>query len=229
MTAEGKSDKRALSMGGEEPMAPLITDPIALHVHFYFQTKRRRDLDNQNKLILDALTGVVYGDDSQIDELHLYRHYDKENPRIEVDLAILNSLMKAPECSQGKRTPRLEGIKPVFLRPKESAKSLWPYLISVLFASVLGGVAGAVPVVFGVEVIDAIFGVVSVPVRPKAAITEDNNDGDGTKYPCRWTHGAIGFGRRRRHRPLVRVGVVIGHRKSPYDHQRLTFRMFLAW
>lgn len=88
---------------------PLITDPIALHVHFYFQTKRRRDLDNQNKLILDALTGVVYGTTARSTSCTLYRHYDKENPRIEVDLAILNSLMKAQECSEGNEHPDLRG------------------------------------------------------------------------------------------------------------------------
>jgi crossover junction endodeoxyribonuclease RusA len=72
MTAEGKSIKERYQWEAKsEWRQPLITDPIAsLHVYFYFQTKRRRDLDNQNKLILDALTGVVYGDDSQIDELH---------------------------------------------------------------------------------------------------------------------------------------------------------------
>jgi Holliday junction resolvase RusA-like endonuclease len=41
-------------------------------------------LDNFNKLWQDALTGIVYEDDSQIAELHLYRDYDKANPRLEV-------------------------------------------------------------------------------------------------------------------------------------------------
>jgi Holliday junction resolvase RusA-like endonuclease len=55
-------------------------------IAFYFATKRRRDLDNQNKLILDALTGIAYDDDSQIAELHLYRAYDAKRPRIEISL-----------------------------------------------------------------------------------------------------------------------------------------------
>jgi len=33
---------------------------------------------------LDALTGIVYEDDSQIAELRLKRRYDKARPRIEV-------------------------------------------------------------------------------------------------------------------------------------------------
>jgi Holliday junction resolvase RusA-like endonuclease len=41
-------------------------------------------LDNFNKLWQDALSGMVYEDDSQITELHLYRDYDKARPRIEL-------------------------------------------------------------------------------------------------------------------------------------------------
>ena len=42
---------------------------IALHV----TTGRRFDLDNAAKLILDALNGVAWGDDSQVSELHVRR------------------------------------------------------------------------------------------------------------------------------------------------------------
>ena len=44
-------------------------------ITLYFGTKRRADLDNFNKLSLDALSGIVYEDDSQIAELHLKRDY----------------------------------------------------------------------------------------------------------------------------------------------------------
>jgi Holliday junction resolvase RusA-like endonuclease len=54
--------------------------------HAYFGTKRRADIDNFNKLSLDALTGIAYDDDSQVAELHLYRAYDKNRPRIEVQI-----------------------------------------------------------------------------------------------------------------------------------------------
>jgi Holliday junction resolvase RusA-like endonuclease len=53
---------------------------------FYFETKRRRDLDNQNKILFDALSGIVYDDDSQISELRLRREYDRARPRIEIQV-----------------------------------------------------------------------------------------------------------------------------------------------
>jgi Holliday junction resolvase RusA-like endonuclease len=60
---------------------------FALHLG----TKRRTDLDNFNKLSLDALTGIAYEDDSQIAALHLRRAHDKLKPRIELSLSELQS------------------------------------------------------------------------------------------------------------------------------------------
>ena len=77
-------------MGGEEPVeVQADAGPLSLHIHFYFGSKRKRDLDNQSKLILDALTGIVYEDDSLIDELHLYRHFDKAKPRIDIAVELI--------------------------------------------------------------------------------------------------------------------------------------------
>jgi len=52
----------------------------------YFRDKRRRDLDNIGKLLLDALQdGGMYKDDSQIDDLRYIRAgVDKLNPRVEI-------------------------------------------------------------------------------------------------------------------------------------------------
>lgn len=90
MTAEGKTIKTAYQWEAKSQWKQAVFhDPIALQVRFYFGSKRKRDLDNHNKLILDALTNIVYNDDAQIDELHLYRDYDKAQPRIEIDVAAL--------------------------------------------------------------------------------------------------------------------------------------------
>ena len=85
LTPEGKAIKEVYQYEAKTQwrQKPIVGE-LAISVWFYFKTKRRRDLDNQNKLILDALTGIVYEDDSQIAELHLYKGYDANSPRIEV-------------------------------------------------------------------------------------------------------------------------------------------------
>jgi crossover junction endodeoxyribonuclease RusA len=62
---------------------PLVGD-IEVSITLYFGTKRKADLDNFNKLSLDALTGIAYEDDSQIAKLTIERSYDKTRPRIEL-------------------------------------------------------------------------------------------------------------------------------------------------
>lgn len=63
-----------------------ITGSIAISVDVYLGTKRKADWDNFHKISMDALTGVVWQDDSQIIEAHVYKRYDKQNPRIEITL-----------------------------------------------------------------------------------------------------------------------------------------------
>src|ERR1700755_47654 len=85
MTPEGKALKEAYQWEAKSQWKgkPLEGD-IAVSIVVYFGTKRRADLDNFNKLSLDALTGIAYLDDSQISKLTIVRAYDKTYPRIEV-------------------------------------------------------------------------------------------------------------------------------------------------
>jgi len=88
MTHKGRNLKEsyqweAKSQWKKEP----TSDEIALNVILYFGDKKVRDIDNYNKILLDALTGIVWEDDSQISEMHTFREYDKKNPRIEVLIA----------------------------------------------------------------------------------------------------------------------------------------------
>lgn len=67
--------------------APPLTVGLAVRIEFYFATNRKRDLDNHNKIVLDALNGIVWEDDKQIDDLHLVRNpADPVNPRVEVTI-----------------------------------------------------------------------------------------------------------------------------------------------
>jgi Holliday junction resolvase RusA-like endonuclease len=85
MTPAGKALKQAYQWEAKSQWRgkPLEGD-IAVDITLYFGTKRKADLDNFNKLSLDALTGIVWQDDNQISDLRLRRSYDKQRPRIEV-------------------------------------------------------------------------------------------------------------------------------------------------
>lgn len=91
MTAEGKAIKDVYKWEAKSQWrgAPLKGDVLVKMV-FYFKTKRRRDLDNMNKLIFDALSGIVYDDDSQICELIQKKAYDPANPRIVIEASAIN-------------------------------------------------------------------------------------------------------------------------------------------
>jgi Holliday junction resolvase RusA-like endonuclease len=38
------------------------------------------------KLVEDGLKGIAWHDDEQVAILHMYRHLDRENPRIEIEI-----------------------------------------------------------------------------------------------------------------------------------------------
>lgn len=64
------------------------TGPVAVTLRV-FRPARRGDLDNTIKVLLDALKGLAFVDDSQVVELHASRYEDKADPRVvvTVDLA----------------------------------------------------------------------------------------------------------------------------------------------
>ena len=64
-----------------EPMAGRLSVRVDV-----YRKDRRRDLDNHIKVLLDAMQGMVYEDDNQIEALHMFNLYDPKNPRVEVEL-----------------------------------------------------------------------------------------------------------------------------------------------
>jgi Holliday junction resolvase RusA-like endonuclease len=53
---------------------PKLLGPLGVEIDLHPPDRRRRDVDNAMKSLLDALQhGGVYGDDSQIDDLHIRR------------------------------------------------------------------------------------------------------------------------------------------------------------
>lgn len=62
-----------------------IYGEVSVTLNVFFE-RRGCDLDNRNKVLLDALQKVVYNNDRQVAELHSYRHLDPKKPRVEVEI-----------------------------------------------------------------------------------------------------------------------------------------------
>ncbi len=58
-----------------------IEQPIRVDLHFFRSNRRRVDLDNLAKLVLDALNGEVWADDSLIVDLRVTKAVDRVRPR----------------------------------------------------------------------------------------------------------------------------------------------------
>jgi Holliday junction resolvase RusA-like endonuclease len=63
------------------PLRPLLTGPLRLTATIHYATERP-DLDPS--IILDALQGLVYSNDRQVREMHLFHAIDRRNPRAEI-------------------------------------------------------------------------------------------------------------------------------------------------
>lgn len=64
---------------------PLLKGSVLVVLKFY-RPRKAVDLDNRNKVILDALNGVAYADDEQITRIESERFDDRDNPRAEVTI-----------------------------------------------------------------------------------------------------------------------------------------------
>lgn len=85
MSAEGKAIKEDYGWQAKSQWSgPPTTKPLRVKSTLYFKIKRNHDIDNYNKLVLDALSGIVWVDDGQIEELSITKKYDKIKPRCEL-------------------------------------------------------------------------------------------------------------------------------------------------
>lgn len=64
---------------------------IALFIDFYFETPMRRDLDGGLKIAQDAICSALDVNDNRVVDIHLVKRIDPTNPRIEVELEILDT------------------------------------------------------------------------------------------------------------------------------------------
>ena len=68
----------------------LFPGPVSLFIDFYLPTRRRLDLDNLLKTVMDALNCVAYADDSQVEEVFAVKHYDRQLPRAEIAIGLID-------------------------------------------------------------------------------------------------------------------------------------------
>jgi crossover junction endodeoxyribonuclease RusA len=73
-------------------LSRLQSEPLALSIRFYFTSSLRRDVDGGLKIAQDALCEGLGINDNRIVETHLYKHVDKDTPRIEVALAVTQTV-----------------------------------------------------------------------------------------------------------------------------------------
>lgn len=67
---------------------PTKEDIAQMDITYYFPDKRRRDVTNYDKSPIDALSGIIYDDDCQIQMVVLRKGIDKSFPRTEIVIDI---------------------------------------------------------------------------------------------------------------------------------------------
>lgn len=63
---------------------------LALFIDFFFETPMRRDLDGGLKIAQDAICTALEVNDNRVVDIHLVKRIDPLNPRIEVELEVLD-------------------------------------------------------------------------------------------------------------------------------------------
>jgi Holliday junction resolvase RusA-like endonuclease len=89
----GKEAAYLLVMSQVKAPRPVFpVEAVQVSLDFFVPDKRRRDPTNLLKGLLDALEGVVYSDDKQIEALSWRKGaLDRENPRVEITISPLTT------------------------------------------------------------------------------------------------------------------------------------------
>ncbi len=83
--------------------------PVSIRLRFWRQTRRACDWDNLAKSVCDALNGIAYEDDAQIDIALVMRGVDPQFPRVEIEIAPHGpAVLLAPQRPEGRALPEIE-------------------------------------------------------------------------------------------------------------------------
>lgn len=87
LTSKGKAIREAIAWEARmQWKGKELGGELAVRAVVYFPDRKRRDIDNILKCLLDSLTGIAWVDDSQIVSLTLERYLDRTNPRLELEV-----------------------------------------------------------------------------------------------------------------------------------------------
>lgn len=87
-----------------------LAGPVAIELRFYRSTRRRCDWDNLAKLVCDALNGIAWRDDDQIEDARITKGHDPANPRTEVTVGPLGSVFGLSSVLRAQRDAAGGGV-----------------------------------------------------------------------------------------------------------------------
>lgn len=66
-------------------------EKIVVDIMTYWKDRRRRDVHNGAKVLMDSLEGIVYKDDKMVLPRYIDFAVDRENPRLEMKFRLFDS------------------------------------------------------------------------------------------------------------------------------------------
>ena len=82
--------KRSLGEIDDDLCAAAQRGYLALFIDFFFETPLRRDLDGGLKIAQDAICTALEVNDNRVVDIHMVKRMDPLNPRIEIELEVLD-------------------------------------------------------------------------------------------------------------------------------------------
>ena len=87
--AEGKAYRQEVCL--RRPKGEMILTPVSVSILAHPPDRKRRDLDNILKCIMDSLAHAqIYKDDFQVEELHVYRKEARKPGCVKVTVKVLD-------------------------------------------------------------------------------------------------------------------------------------------
>lgn len=94
VTAEARAYKQTVAaMLAAHELVPMVGRIEA--TYRVYRPNPKGDLDNYFKVVNDAMKGIAFSDDALIVCIHAYRHDDPANPRVEVEIRLVDGAQVA--------------------------------------------------------------------------------------------------------------------------------------